>query len=378
MLTHVQWWHQYRNLIVHTTERHGGIPCPKRQWRECNTHACPTPAPPTPNPTTTPYPTPAPTPLPFSKPIIEVLDGDDLHVEATKEDSYVDAGATCYDLIDGNLNREVSVTGDVVNLAKPGAYTIKYDCKNSQGVSAFQAERVVYVEDNTCPQCEILPGPSEIEAGFPYADPGAHCYDSVDGDIPSSEIQVLNLPNVDLTGEYEVQYRVKDQAGNWNDAYTMCRNAHEYLRKVEVIDSLKPVLALVLQDGAGEHTVQMSNVVDESAASRANVTSSIDANGAMKDKYGHNYTAVTDPSRDSYRPENPANFEQNPRHAGLPADRKAGRTASPPTMVSLMAEDAYASPSRAWTVAAVVSAAIGAALLVYTASKRRNAALPPV
>merc|ERR1712146_103718 len=46
------------------------------------------------------YPTPAPTPRPFPKPIIEVLDGDDLHVEATKEDNYVDAGATCYDLID--------------------------------------------------------------------------------------------------------------------------------------------------------------------------------------------------------------------------------------------------------------------------------------
>lgn len=355
---------------MHRTEKHGGITCPKRQWRECNTHACPTPAP-TASPTpATPNPTPAPTPRPFSKPIIEVLDGDDLHVEATKEDSYVDAGATCYDLIDGNLNRKVSVTGDVVNLAKPGAYTIKYDCKNSEGVSAFQAERVVYVEDNTCPQCTILPGPSEIEAGFPYADPGASCYDSVDGDIPSSDIQVLNLPNVDLTGVYEVQYRVKDKAGNWNDAYTTCRNAHEYLRKVEVIDSLKPVLALVLQDeGGGSHTVQMSDVVDEGDASNANVTSTLDVNGDMTDKNGYKYKAVDDPSRDSYRPDNPANSAQNPSHEDY---------SSPPTAVQLMAEEAYASPSHAWTIAAVVSAVIGAALLVLNASKRRNAALPPV
>merc|ERR1712094_123226 len=60
---------------------------------------------------------------------------------------------------------------------------------------------------------------------------------------------------------------------------------------------------------------------------------------------------------------------QNPSHEDY---------SSPPTAVQLLAEEAYASPSHAWTIAAVVSAVIGAALLVLNASKRRNAALPPV
>jgi hypothetical protein len=340
---------QYRDLVVTTWDQHGGIKCPERQDRTCNEHACPTHSP-TPPPTPeTKYPTPAPTPRPFSKPIIEVLDGDDLHVEATKEDNYVDAGATCYDLIDGNLNRKVRVSGDVVNLAVPGAYHIKYDCKNSEGEPAYTATRTVYVEDNTCPWCEIKAGPSEIEASFPYADPGATCYDTVDGKFAKSAIVVSGLPNVDVTGTYVITYRVKDSAGNWNDGQgTNCRGAAQYRRKVTVIDSLKPVLALRFKDkqSGKPYTIQMSNEVDETTHFSGTPGMVTTQNGVKR------------PGTKGFR--NPAYTE----HPALPV------------MSSLMAEQT-SNGAQTWAAVAVLAAVAGVALLVFT-RKSTNAALPQV
>jgi hypothetical protein len=339
-----------RDLVVTTWANHGGVACPSRQDRVCNAHVCPTPAPtaaPTPE---TPYPTPAPTPRPFSKPILFVLQGDDLHLEATTEDNYVDAGASCSDLIDGNLNRAVRVSGDVVNLARPGAYHIKYDCANHEGISAFQAERIVYVEDNTCPVCNINAGPSEIEASFPYADPGVSCYDSVDGTLAQSAIVTSGLPNVEQTGEYTITYRVQDAAGNWNDgAGTNCAGAHQYKRVVDVVDSLKPVLALRLKDSTGsDYTVQMSGDNGEDAKQTPMAT-------MVQDEEG-NYSPAAQP----YRPANPA---YGPSHPAYPVSD------------GLMAEEVSASVNS-WVLAAAAAAVAGIAMLAL--SKRKGAAVVEV
>jgi len=333
-----------RDLVVTTWAKHDGVACPTRQDRVCNAHACPTPAP-TPAPTPeTPYPTPSPTPRPFSKPILFVLQGDDLHLEATTEDNYVDAGATCSDLIDGNLNRAVRVSGDVVNLARPGAYHIKYDCANHEGISAYQAERIVYVEDNTCPVCKINAGPSEIEASFPYADPGVTCYDSVDGALPASSVVVAGLPDVEQTGSYTITYRVQDAAGNWNDgAGTNCAGAASYKRVVEVVDSLKPVLALRLTNKQGkDYTVQMSAAADESSKTPMATM--------IKDEGSDSWSPAAQP----YRPANPA---YGPSHPAYPVGD------------ALMGEEASSSTS-AWTIGAAVAAVAGVALLAFSQTRR--------
>jgi hypothetical protein len=341
---------QERNLVVTTWALHEGVACPSRQDRVCNQHACPTPAPtaaPTP---TTPYPTPSPTPRPYSKPIIQVLQGDDLHIEATAEDNYVDAGATCSDLVDGNLNRFVRVSGDVVNLLVPGAYHIKYDCVNKEGVSAYQAVRAVFVQDNTCPVCQINEGPSEIEASFPYADPGVSCYDSVDGSFTKADIQVSGLPDVEKVGTYTITYRVVDKAGNWNDgAGTNCAGAAQYKRTVDVVDSLKPVLALRLTnpDTKEDYTVQMSAVADESQKTPM---------ATMKKNTDGTYSEVA-----PYRPANPA-YTTHPAY---------------PVSDGLMAEQQEA-PVNSWVLAAAAAAVGGLAMLVFSTRSRDAVTLPSV
>merc|ERR1711871_12499 len=90
-----------------------------------------------------------------TKPIITVLEADQQTYEATRSDNYVDAGATCSDEVDGNISQDVEVSGDVVNLARVGVYTIKYNCQDSAANTADEAARTVVVQDTSCPSCVI-------------------------------------------------------------------------------------------------------------------------------------------------------------------------------------------------------------------------------
>merc|ERR1719310_32598 len=90
------------------------------------------------------------------------------------------------------------------------------------------------------------PGPDQIEASFPYTDPGATCTDSLDGTCGATgaacTTEVSSTVDTSKTGTYYVTYRAKDSSGNWNDED--CLGNAEYKRTVHVVDTLKPVIAL--------------------------------------------------------------------------------------------------------------------------------------
>merc|ERR1712167_433492 len=100
-------------------------------------------------------------------------------VEASRDHGYVDAGATCSDMVDGNISQDVEVSGDVVNMAAVGTYKINYNCEDSAGQTAVQATRTVVVQDNTCPTCTIPGGAGQVvitvEASFPYTEEPSTC-----------------------------------------------------------------------------------------------------------------------------------------------------------------------------------------------------------
>ena len=60
------------------------------------------------------------------------------------------------------------------------------------------------------------PDPIYSQKDSVYIDPGATAYDDVDGDI-TSNIVVTNNVNVNVVGDYFVNYRVGDIAGNIAD-----------------------------------------------------------------------------------------------------------------------------------------------------------------
>jgi hypothetical protein len=227
-----------------------------------------------------------------TKPVITVLEADSQTYEATRSDNYVDAGATCSDEVDGNISQDVEVSGDVVNLARVGVYTIKYNCVDSANNKADEAKRTVTVQDTTCPQCEItvdkalLNGGKDrtlrtetIEASFPYDDAGAVATDSLQGKFGicstwsngKQHASYKSIVNVETTGTYKITYRVKDSNGNWNDGSCTKSQGASRVRTIVIVDTLRPVIALkyggkVIHKGASADRAHHNNAANPAGA----------------------------------------------------------------------------------------------------------------
>merc|ERR1712025_144063 len=111
-----------------------------------------------------------------TRPVITVLQAANTNdnlwtVEASRDNNYVDAGATCSDMVDGNISQDVEVSGDVVNMAAVGTYKINYNCEDSAGQKALQATRTVLGNEETI----------TVEASFPYTEEASTCTDTLDG-----------------------------------------------------------------------------------------------------------------------------------------------------------------------------------------------------
>merc|ERR1711998_326538 len=177
-------------------------------------------------------------------PILEAANANDgtWHIEASRDNNYVDAGATCSDMVEGNISQDVEVSGDVVNMAAVGTYKINYNCEDSAGQKANQATRTVIVEDTPCPTCTV-PGASQtitVEASFPYTEESSTCTDTLDGAMPNAGI--YGKVNVEQTGTYVLTYSATDKNGNGRNA-KKCAQAH-FTKTVVVEDTMVPIISL--------------------------------------------------------------------------------------------------------------------------------------
>jgi hypothetical protein len=182
--------------------------------------------------------------LAYRVPVLNVLDGDLLTLEASTTEVYVDAMASCQDSVDGDINHKVNASGTFVNMGEPGVYTIHYTCENDCGMQAIPTNRTVVVVDGHCPQCEVgisgVLGRIVLEASFPYDDTTpVHCTDDMLGELNYSRIGELN---VERTGTYHITYRARDASKNFNDG--LCKGSNSHVRTVVVVDTLQPVVSL--------------------------------------------------------------------------------------------------------------------------------------
>ncbi len=81
----------------------------------------------------------------ISEPVITLV--GEATVNLTVGDPYTDAGATAHDNIDGDITKNITIGGDIVNTNKPGVYTITYDVTNSAGNQAEQVTRTINVSE---------------------------------------------------------------------------------------------------------------------------------------------------------------------------------------------------------------------------------------
>ncbi|WP_298421280.1 immunoglobulin-like domain-containing protein [uncultured Kordia sp.] len=175
--------------------------------------------------------------MPDTIPPVITLNGDN-PVDIFVGDTYVDAGATAIDNIDGDVTNDIIVTG-TVNTAVAGTYTIRYNVRDVVGNNATEVTRTVNVitpVDTTAPVI-TLNGEStlNLNVGDFYTELGATATDNVDGNLTSAIIITGNV-NTAIAGTYTIRYNVSDIAGN---------AATEVTRTINVVaDTVAPVISL--------------------------------------------------------------------------------------------------------------------------------------
>ncbi len=178
-------------------------------------------------------------------PIITLLGSDPVTVEVGSP--YVDAGATAWDALDGDLTASI-VTVNPVNTAVVSTYVVTYDVTDSSGNPAVQVTRTVEVVDTTIPVITLTgANPQTIEAGSPYVELGATATDNYDGDISGSIVIDASGVDTSTLGSYVVTYNVTDSSGN---------PAVQATRTVDVVDTTVPVITLL---GANPQTVEVGS-----------------------------------------------------------------------------------------------------------------------
>ena len=112
-----------------------------------------------------------------TKPVITLL-GDAIEIVEAKG-TYVDAGASAIDTLDGSLT---VTTLNTVNTDEVGIYTVTYSVSDANGNAAADVVRAVGVVDTTKPVITLLGSATEtVEAKGTYSDAGASASDTLDG-----------------------------------------------------------------------------------------------------------------------------------------------------------------------------------------------------
>lgn len=167
-----------------------------------------------------------------------VLNGEDT-VTIGVGSVYEDAGATAFDVEDGDLTAELVIV-DNVNEATPGTYTVTFDVTDSDGNEAATVTRTVIVVaagDNDPVISLVGNATITINAGDAFVDQGATATDIEDEDL-SDDIVVTGSVNKDVPGEYTLTYTVTDSDGN----------SSSVTRTVIVLPSSAEVLANMIVD----------------------------------------------------------------------------------------------------------------------------------
>ena len=173
-------------------------------------------------------------------PVITLL-GDDPQTFTAGLGTYIEAGATASDNVDGDLSGSINIDASGVVSGTPGDYTVSYDVTDAAGNVATLNRTVTVLADTTAPVITLLgDNPQNIMVGGTYVELGATAIDDVDGDISLNLAIDSSAVDTDTAGNYTVTYDVTDAAGN---------AATTVERTVSVVaDTTAPVITLLGDD----------------------------------------------------------------------------------------------------------------------------------
>ncbi len=145
-----------------------------------------------------------------------------------QDESYLEAGATASDNVDGNLN--VTISGSV-DTSTVGEYTLTYSASDKAG-NTTSLTRVIHIVDVTMPTI-TLNGLAilNINQGESYTELGAIAHDNTDGNLT---VTISGSVDTSTVGTYTLTYTATDSAGN----------SVQSTRKVTVLDITAPIITI--------------------------------------------------------------------------------------------------------------------------------------
>jgi hypothetical protein len=136
----------------------------------------------------------------FAEPLLIQMDNvapeltllGEAQVTIDQRTTYVDAGASATDNVDGDLTTQIVVSGEV-DTSSPGTYTLKYDVSDAAGNAAESVSRTVVVEKTTVVQTlDLKKGWNLISF---YVESEDMTPATVLGSIKDKLVQIKNLKN---------------------------------------------------------------------------------------------------------------------------------------------------------------------------------------
>lgn len=183
-------------------------------------------------------------------PVITLTVDPDAYTEPGCE--YIEEGYTALDNVDGDLTDKVERTEEngVVT------YTVTDSSGNSTTV-----ERTIVYEDKTPPELTLLGDEViRITAGEKYKEPGYTATDNADGDI-TVNVTVTGEYDISMAGKYTIHYAVSDSSGN--EASADRTLVVEEPEEEVVIDPNEKVIYLTFDDGPGERTLELLDILEK-------------------------------------------------------------------------------------------------------------------
>lgn len=144
-----------------------------------------------------------------SSPLL-TLNGDS-YLKLYVNQTYMEAGATAYDVsFDGDITSAIQITGEV-DTAKQGRNVIKYSVSDSVG-NKTEKSRIIEV---TTPKPSIYLNGNRVQrilVNGSYHEEGASAIDPIDGNI-TNNIQITGTVDTSKEGTYLIKYEVQNSYG---------------------------------------------------------------------------------------------------------------------------------------------------------------------
>ena len=179
-----------------------------------------------------------------TKPVITLLGNNNIVLEVYTG-TYVEAGATAIDDIDGDISSQIQITNNV-NINQVGTYKVIYNVQDSAGNIADSVERTVTVRDTTKPT--ITDNPNNVYEMEVHGIKPSFTATATDNYDDHLTVSVSDNINVNKVGTYQVTFTCKDASNN----------TAQLVKEFIVKDSTKPVITI---DSNNVYTMEVHGTI---------------------------------------------------------------------------------------------------------------------